>query len=810
MNGQTIAVELLLQGRVQGLGVRPAILRLATELQLKGFVTNTPDGVLIHVEGTRSAVDGFLNSLSGSLPPRADLGFGCVESVPLIARTDFQIQQALPGGTPSAQIPLDLAVCSECRRELSDPADRRAGYAFSSCTNCGPRYSILHAMPYERDATSMDSFLLCSDCRREFSDASDRRLHAQTMACPNCGPQFWFETAHQCSRPLRAGVLNTTCPGTIAAAARIVCGGGVLALKGLGGFQLICDATNEDAVQRLRQSKHRPGKPLAVMVASCDAISRVLTNAEVTLLNSPENPIVLLEAPGLPELAAAVNPGLNSVGVFLPTTPLHVLLLNELQRPLVVTSANSSDDPLLFQDVGARALLASAADGVLFHDRRIERPVDDSVVRIIGGAAVTIRAARGLAPLRLSVQTQRRILAVGGDQKVACAISNGRQTILGPHIGDMSSLATRGRFTDHIAGLSQLYDAKPDVIAHDLHPDYFTTRWAAAQKCRTIAVQHHHAHIVSGMIEHGWQQRLVLGVAMDGTGLGTDGTIWGGEFLLATTTGFQRVASLRTFLLPGGERAVREPWRVAVSLLAEAMPELSAQQISEFRRISLRQKDGSPDRSDNVWPTPNRIRQLQQLVKSGNAQVTSSMGRLFDGIAALVLGIGKADYEAELAMRLESLCDQAASATREPNSHHCSDEINLPDGFGESNCAGELIRIDWRPLVRRVVTDLVTGVSPQRIARDFHQTVADWIAVVARHFPEFLVVLSGGCFQNRVLTEATIAGLREDSREVVMPRTIPLNDGGLAAGQIAIAAALLQAEEQYVANNQADGSLVCA
>ena len=824
-----VARQMLLQGRVQGVGVRPAIAKLAIRLNLNGTVTNTSEGVLIHLEGLDSEIARFQALLVNELPPLADFHVGQIGGVHVVGCQDFRIVAGSNcARVTAADVPKDLAMCPECARELADQSNRRFGYAFSSCTQCGPRYSIIRLMPYERRDTSMAPYCLCSCCDAEFRHSEDRRFHAQTVACSACGPQLWFEAENSPN--------HVTGMDAISAAAEILRAGGILAMKGLGGYQLICDATNETAVQRLRQRKRRYSKPLAVMIQRftspfspasgekvadrpdegggtgrnllkkpphpsplpqfvCDdtaqhsdanganklgerglwdavqLVIRALGMAEFAALTSPANPIVIVENVSLPALASSVSPGMNSLGVLLPTTPLHVLLLNEVKLPIVVTSGNQDCDPLAFEEATATLSLCGVADGWLHHDRPIERPIDDSVVRVIAGKAVTIRAARGIAPLRLPLQTRHLILAVGGEQKVACALSNGWQVVLGPHLGDMSSLEVRRKFAEHTKSLQQLYGAEPLAIAHDLHPDYFTTRWAAGQGVRTIGVQHHHAHIVSGMLQHGLLDQEVLGVACDGTGYGTDGTIWGGEFLLTTKTKFRRVAALTPFVLPGGEAAIREPWRVAVSLLTAAIPDITAEQMAALLTI-------------NGKPTLIQIRQVQHLVYSEIGPLTSSMGRLFDGVASMVLGIGHAGFEGEPAMRLEAACDEINPDPSRPRA--CCTLTSTQAG----------LRVDWQPIMRQVFADLQTGQSASLIAMRFHRDMAIAVGMVAEKFPNFPVVLSGGCFQNRILTELVVAELRTQSRTVVSPGTIPPNDGGLAAGQIAIAAAQLEAEEQ--------------
>ncbi len=857
----TVAEEFVLEGRVQGLGVRPSIARLATRLGLCGYAANTPQGVKIHLEGPAEAIIRFRESLSDELPPAASCRMERNAGLTPCGYSSFEICKSEVSGAPAVDVPVDLAMCQYCAKELTDISDRRLGYAFSSCTCCGPRYSIVQSMPWERHDSTMNSFALCARCLSEFRNPDDRRFHAQTIACPECGPQislriretqrvllqdqeFGLEVVDPAKDPVAAGPLarSTTrnsnpdkalagqanlefqCPDdngdresrdsgrreghneyrqetgvkAIRAAAEMIRGGGLIALKGIGGYQLLCDATSEQAVRKLRLAKRRPSKPLVVMVMSHECLQRDESAqgpsaTERTSLNSPVNPVVILDSVSLPQLAASVRCGLNSTGVMLPTTPLHALLLHALRQhtpsqqaaksgqpvptvepALVVTSLNNESDPIVYHDDAALKALHEHIDGWLIHDRSIERPVDDSVIRVIAGNNVSIRAARGLAPMRLPLTSAFSLLAVGGDQKVACAISNGRQAVLGPHLGDMSSIASRERFTEQAAALQQLYQVQPTAIAHDLHPDYFTTRWAAEQCIRTIPVQHHHAHIVSGMLQHGVLDQTVLGVAFDGTGYGTDGTIWGGEFLLSNATDFRRVASLQPFLLPGGEAAVREPWRIAVSLLLSSFPEMSVEQLAEFLKSRF-QKFGDVTESGRS-PSLTEIRQVYGLVRAGHGIKTSSMGRLFDGIGCIVLGLARSGYESELPMRLEEACGSAQT-----NADWCllTKDRAIP------------FRIDWRPVVRQIVEQLRRGCMVSELAQQFHLDAARMVLLVAEQFPGYPVVLSGGCFQNRILTEAVAQLLRRASRTVLLPGAIPPGDGGLAAGQLAIAAARL-------------------
>ncbi|TWU08803.1 Carbamoyltransferase HypF [Symmachiella macrocystis] len=737
----TIATRLLLQGSVQGVGVRPAIMKLASELKLCGFVANEMRGVEIYIEGSGIEIDEFADRLQAELPRGARFGNLTRMHSAVIGLQQFEIRTVKSTGAVATLVPHDMAVCEQCNDEVTHALDRRAGYAFTSCTNCGPRYSIIHTMPYERSQTSMGQFDLCEPCRSEFEGANDRRFHAQTNACADCGPTVC------CGETTEQG------KSAITAAAIELKNGGIVALKGLGGYQLLCDATSETAVRRLRDRKHRRTKPLPVMIS---APSR--PEEFPAALFDASNPIVLVPFDLVGNLAESVHANFNTVAVMLPTTPLHRLLLRECGRPLVVTSGNIESEPLAYENDDATESLHGVADLFLHHNRRIVRPIDDSVVQTCGNRTVSIRAARGIAPLPLALQTDRSILAVGGHQKVAVALSNKKQAVLGPHIGDLDSLAARERFVSHTRSLIDLYGCNPEVIVHDLHPDYFTTRWAEEQPQPTIAVQHHHAHIVSGILEHAWLDRKVLGIAFDGTGYGPDGTIWGGEFLLATATQFHRVGHLRPFTLPGGELSVRQPWRVALSLLTETLGSAAAIELLH----------GEAETS--------QLQALAKLIERRQAgPMTTSAGRLFDGVAALLLPLADVSFAGEPAMRLESICDDS-----EPASYSFSvTEID------------EVVSLDWRPVLAEIVGDLTQGVEIGAIAMRFHRAIARAIANLAKKYAELPIILSGGCFQNRLLTELVLEQFAGGPQTVGLPGTIPPGDGGLAAGQLAIAAARL-------------------
>ncbi|MEQ8789627.1 MAG: carbamoyltransferase HypF [Pirellulaceae bacterium] len=743
-----VARRVLLRGFVQGRGVRPAVFRLARELGVGGFVANSSSGVEIHVEGEPSQVTQFLDRLPAVAHCDAGLEVIVDEKVQPSGALDFHIRRESAAGPLAASVPRDLAVCDDCRREVFDVDNRRRGYAFTSCTQCGPRYSIIERMPYERSDTTMERFGFCASCQQEYTSADARRFHAQTNACGQCGPQVWASDAQ--GRNCGAGDAALTFVVDALRAGRIV------AVKGLGGYQLLVDACDEAAVQRLRRRKQRAAKPLAVMVTSVDAARRVahLDQAEVNAIMGAANPIVVLRAKAANRLASSIHPGLDWVGVMLPTTPLHALIAERLGRPLVCTSGNRDGEPLACDERAAEAALSDVCDVWLHHDRPIARPIDDSVIRVIAGRPVSLRLARGLAPLPLALPTEPAILALGGHMKSAAAWSNSRQAVLGPHVGDLDTLAARERWLEQLAAWRELYRFQATTLVHDLHPDYFTTTWAASQSQSTLAVQHHHGHIVAGMLQQGWLDRQVLGVAWDGTGFGPDGTIWGGEFLIASARGYHRAASLRPFRLPGGEAAVRQPWRVAAGLVAQSSP--SGELQREFPVYDV-QALLNVSRVDAVSP------------------VTSSAGRLFDAAAHLILGIERVDFEGQAAMMLESAADRTA-----PHAYRFS----VNDG-GTEKVACPLL--DWRPLVAGVCGDRRAGVAPGVMAMKFHRALARGIAAVCRRHSHLPVVLGGGVFQNRLLTELVVEQLADHPQPLGLPGVIPPGDGGLAAGQLAVA-----------------------
>ncbi|TWT48052.1 Carbamoyltransferase HypF [Rubripirellula amarantea] len=755
-----VAKRLTLTGSVQGIGMRPAIARLAEQSRVHGFVRNTCSGVEVHVEGDTESVARFTDALRSHLPTASELDslqqiaaeVEQFDSFAIIQPSELNQQDSL-----TTRVPADLVVCDRCREEIRDAANRRYDYPFTSCTDCGPRYSIIQRMPYERSQTSMTEFALCETCQAEYASASDRRFHSQTNACSKCGPQLWACDANH--RTIAGG------HDAIELAATAIRNGQIVALRGLGGYQLIVDAGSQSAIERLRRRKQRQGKPLAVMVGSLSKAEPFATmnDVEREQLTCSAGPIVVAAATANARICRAVTQfasessaqsaiqELGTIGLFLPTTPLHQRLLDRVDGPLVCTSGNLEGEPLAFERDAAMDDLHSIADVWLHHDRPITRPIDDSVVRVIAGRAVSLRLARGYAPLNLNIVIERPTIAVGGHQKVAIALSNGRQSLLGPHIGDMNTIAARQRFADQVHDLTELYGVHDFDIVCDLHPDYFTTQWSQNQPNRCVQVQHHHAHIAAGMLQHGWQDQQVLGVAFDGTGYGTDGTIWGGEFLRCTASSFERVGHLRQFGLVGGDQAIREPWRVATSLVRDALGD------SQAAELSFQSRDART--------------LIPLLSRPALSTVTTSAGRLFDGVAALVLQIESCQYEGQAAISLEAVCDQSALG-----------HYRFPIIQGQPKI------VDWRPMIRELMQDRADGVPPDVMAMRFHRGLAIAITEFCDAYSPLSVVLGGGVFQNRILVELLADQMR--ARPLGLPGMIPVGDGGLAAGQLLIADAL--------------------
>ena len=753
------AVRIVLSGQVQGLGVRPAIYRLAAELEIAGSVYNSADGVAIIAEGTADQLKIFQSSLIERLPVAAQVTSHVATMIDSANRTRFEISQDQNSDPLNIPVPVDRAICTQCLEELFDPNNRRHRYPWISCANCGPRFSIIQQMPFEREATSYSQFKMCEDCQREYEMPDDRRFHAQTISCQACGPQVWSWTFNN--------ALSHQGDEALLAAVQALRAGGIVAARGVGGYQLLVDATNEDAVRRLRLRKQRKAKPFALLVSSIHEADRlaVLDRAAIESLSSSANPIQLLEGKPDNGIAASVNPGLLTLGILLPTSGLHALLLNDSGFPLVCTSANLEGEPLEYEVQAAERVLASIADLILHHDLPIAHPIDDSVVRSIGGRNVTMRAARGLAPLNLSVSVPSSVVAVGAFQKSAIAWSNGTTATLGPYIGAHQTVKNRERYHESYKQILELYRCAPEQVMHDAHPGYYSTEYAQEMRLPRQAVQHHHAHILSTLAEHQRLDEEVIGIAWDGTGYGLDGSLWGGEFFNYFSGRFTRIGSLRPFRLPGGEAAIREPWRIAVSLLGQCEPLLEQELIENCLHT--------------IYSEPligaNRLQTIRSIGENQNlSPITSSAGRLFDGVAALLLIFNFSDYEGEAAIHLEQ------SAWR----HITSGGVGIGDAEKNAEACwdAETMTFDWRPIIVELIRQAHAGVCPDHLALTFHQCLVAGVVDVCDKHPRKRVALGGGVFQNRLLTELLEARL--GSERLLRPVSVPPNDNGIAVGQL--------------------------
>jgi hydrogenase maturation protein HypF len=739
------------RGVVQAVGFRPFVHRLAGAHGLAGWVRNEGEGVRVEVEGATPDLDAFVAALRAEAPPGAAIAAIAIDELPPAGERSFAILESDPSAAPAASLSPDTAPCAECLREIASPGERRRGYPFTNCTRCGPRYTIALGLPYDRERTTMRDFPLCAACAAEHGDPRDRRFHAQPIACPRCGPVLRARTP--AGEELAAG------EAAIALAARALARGDVCALKGVGGYQLLADAASEAAVGLLRTRKHREEKPFAVMFPSVEALrARALVSAEEeAALTSPAAPIVLVRrAPGC-DLAAAVAPRSPWIGAMLPSSPLHHLLLAEAARPLVCTSGNLSGEPLAVDDDDARARLGAIADLFLVHDRPIARPVDDSLARVGPGGIELLRRARGFVPLAIPLGEEGPVIvALGGHLKSTVALSLGREAILSQHLGDLDDPGARALLERTVEDLLHFFGRRPAIVACDLHPDYASTilaeRLAARFGAALERVQHHHAHVAACMAEHGLDGP-VLGFAWDGLGLGTDGELWGGEALLCEGASFRRVACLRPFRLPGGDAAAREPRRAAAGLL-HAM-------------------EGRVGDEARAWFGAGELEVIERMLAAPfNAPRTTSVGRLFDAVAALAGGRLAQSFEGQAAMELEYAADA------------CGEEEAYPLPLRE----GEPLIGDWGPLVRALLADRDRGVPMGVMSARFHEALGAFAAEVAARVGAETVALSGGCFQNRRLFASVRRRIEAQGVRVVSHARVPPNDGGLALGQALIAA----------------------
>lgn len=765
--GQRRRQAIQVRGVVQGVGFRPFVYRLALEIDLAGFIGNDTNGVTIEVEGVEEKLRDFAKRLVNEAPPMARIDSVVTRDLDVLGGSSFRIVTSQVLGQVSTGIPADAATCPDCLREMLDPADRRFHYPFLNCTNCGPRFTITRRIPYDRPQTSMAVFPMCPACQAEYDDPLDRRFHAQPNACWVCGPRLWLSAPD--ATEIATDDAVTACIDRLLS-------GEIMAIKGIGGFHLCVDATDENAVMRLRERKHRYGKPLAVMVRDPARAQElcVLDEEEMAMLQTPARPIVLARSRVANGIAPSVAPGIPWLGVFLPYAPLqHLLFADARVRALVMTSANLSEEPIAIDNIEAQSRLRNIADAFLFHNREILQRCDDSVAAQVDRAPQLLRRARGYVPLAMDLPIDAPpLLAVGGHLKSVFALARGRYVYQSQHLGDLENLTGLDFFKESLDHLMRTFEIVPQTVVHDLHPGYLSTawakEWAAERGLSLIGAQHHHAHIAACMAEH-HLDRSVIGLALDGTGYGTDGRIWGGEVLICAMDSFERFAHLQYVPLPGGDAAVREPWRMALAHLRAAQVEIASADV-----LTL------------LGATNKELRLLERMIERKiNSPMTSSLGRLFDAVAAVVLSRRKVDYEAQAAIELEGIA---------------IDETDDVDGYPVQLNAGnwdmrEPMLICVQPLWLELLCDLRSGASKARIAARFHAGIARAFvraSVAARNATGIgVVALSGGVLHNRRLARLLRLNLEKEGFEVYHHRRVSPGDGGLSYGQAAIAAAIL-------------------
>ncbi|HUE84099.1 MAG TPA: carbamoyltransferase HypF [Pyrinomonadaceae bacterium] len=756
--------QILVRGIVQGVGFRPFVYTQASRRALRGRVLNNTTGVFIELEGNRGDIEEFLTDLKSNPPPLSTIEtIECSHDLAPIDYHDFLILDSAQDGERFVPIPVDISTCDDCLKELFDPHDRRYRYPFINCTNCGPRFTIIQDIPYDRARTTMEKFEMCAACRAEYENSHDRRFHAEPVACPACGPQLRLISTSALGVEIGSGE-----PDALVSSTReFLLAGKIVAVKGIGGFHLACDALSATAVERLRSRKYREDKPFAMMASSLDVIREHcdVSDAEAELLKSERRPIVLLHRKPTSTIPAAVAPGVIQFGFMLPYSPLHYLLLENVDQPLVMTSGNVSDEPISYDDAEAIERLSGIADYFLLHDRPIHMRTDDSVARVFRGREMLLRRSRGYvpAPITTAVTFGHEILACGAELKNTFCLTRDNYAFVSHHIGDLENLETFNSFTHGIEHFKRLFYLHPEVVAYDLHPEYLSTKYACGldDVSVKVGIQHHHAHIASCMADNRIEGE-VIGVAMDGLGFGADGRMWGGEFFVADFLEAERLAHLAYIPMPGGAKAIREPWRMAAVYLHRVFG-------PDFLKLDL---DFTRDLDRSAWTT------LLSMTESGtNSPVTSSMGRLFDAISAL-LGVRKTiNYEGQAAIELEALAEQNATRWYKFDMRPDSGEIGA------------------ETLFRQAVEDLLDNVSPEEVSARFHLGVAHLISMVARHIRRDRklnrVVLSGGVFQNMFLLERTCRLLAADRFEVFTHQRVPPNDGGISLGQVVIANAQL-------------------
>ncbi len=759
-------IHIAIRGAVQGVGFRPFIYKLAEEMNLKGYVLNSSKGVFIEAESEKPALGNFVIRIEKEKPPLSVItSFETIFLDPVNYKK-FEIRKSENESETSALILPDISTCPDCLNEMLNPNDRRYLYPFINCTNCGPRFSIIESLPYDRPNTSMKDFVMCDKCREEYENPMDRRFHAQPTACPDCGPQIqlWNEQGELISEK------NEVLFKTI----KLIAEGKIIALKGLGGFQLIVDAANQSAVKELRKRKKRDGKPFALMFPDLDSVKSVCQVIEIEerLLNSPEKPIVLLKKTDGTNsqifIAENVAPNNPYLGIMLPYTPLHYLLMKKFNKPIIATSGNLSEEPMCIDNNEALKRLNGIADYFLVNDRPIIRHVDDSIVRVINNRELVLRRARGFAPLPIQVNINKKgisVLGVGGHLKNTVSLLTGDNLFTSQHIGDLSTEESNKAFLQVIKDFTNLYNTKPNVVISDLHPEYISTKYSQNLNIANEKVQHHYAHIAACRLEN----RVTgdaLGVSWDGTGYGLDGSIWGSEFFISGSNYYKHVGQFRKFRLPGGEKAIKEPRRTSLSILYEIYG-------NQFNKNLLK----------GIFTTKEIEVLISILNKNINSPFTSSCGRLFDAISSLTGLCQVLSYEAEGAMQLE----------------FCADENEK--GFYPFNIdKKDIFIIDWEPMIKSILSDLKLKVNVAIISAKFHNTLSQIILSVANRININKIILSGGCFQNKILTENTIKILNENNYQVYWHQRIPPNDGGISVGQIAAYLFLMNSDCKVVNN----------
>jgi hydrogenase maturation protein HypF len=743
---------IVIRGAVQGVGFRPFIYNLASSMKLTGWVENNVQGVFIEAEGDTDLLKSFLLRIEKEKPAHSFIQSFESSYLDPIGYSIFEIRKSSDSGIPSALVQPDIATCPDCLSEIFDSSNRRYRYPFTNCTHCGPRFTIIRKLPYDRPNTSMNIFPMCTDCMKEYESPADRRFHAQPNACPKCGPKLSLRNPK--------GEVLAEREDALQFAVGAIKKGSIVAVKGIGGFHLIADARDAGIVQELRKRKHREEKPFAIMYPSLAAIRGdcIVLPEEERLLISSECPIVLLRKNDRCSIAQSIAPNNPYLGVILPYAPLHHILMHDLESPVVATSGNISDEPICIDENEAIRRLNGIADLFLVHDRPIVRHMDDSIVRLMGGREMVMRRARGYAPLPVSIRgIKAQMLAVGAHLKNTVALSSGENVFISQHIGDLETEESYAAFRKVIDDLQSLYASYPEKVICDLHPDYLSAKFARENAKSLQMVQHHYAHIASCMAEN-QLEGCALGVAWDGTGYGLDQTVWGGEFLLIRKNEFERAGHLRTFRLPGGEAAIKEPRRAAIGLLYEIFGDNLFNQKNNFLEESF---------------SKSEVKIIHQMLKKKiNSPITSSAGRLFDAVAAMINLRTVVRFEGQAAMELEFSLDE----TTDPGSYIFS--------IDKENCIRE---VNWEPMVKAILEDVRQGIRVSMISQKFHNTLVEMIVAMAKECGEKRIILSGGCFQNKYLTERSINRLREEGFVPYWHQRVPSNDGGIALGQIAAA-----------------------